>query len=93
MADLNDYADRDLGAKAEILLGDDTLNRALNEIEATWTGRWKNSKYGDAEGRELAFHMVAAVTELKAQLQAYVADGKIAARVIESEMSGDIGHG
>ena len=90
---MQDYEDRERGTHAERLIGDQTLIEAFEAIEANWVEIWRQSPYGAEALREKAYNMVAAIAELRQQLNQFLTDGRLATIVIEKEMDEVQGHG
>jgi hypothetical protein len=74
---MNDLEKLQRAQQAANLLEDPVLTAALEAIEEKFIGIWRRSQYGDQKKRESAYHMQAAVVELRAQLTKYVTDGKV----------------
>ena len=66
------------GREAKRLLEDATLAGAFTEIDRQMTERWRRSPVGAVEEREAAYRILLALSELKAQLGAIIATGRLA---------------
>lgn len=62
---------------AKALLENPLLEQAFAAVEAHFVGMWKTSEYGATSKRETAYHMIAAIPELRAKLTQWVNDGRI----------------
>lgn len=70
-----------LGNAAKRLMDDPVLKLAFARVERDLTGMWRQSAAGDRDGREVAYHQMAALAHVKAALTAFLGDAK----VIEAE--------
>lgn len=69
--------------RAETLLGDETLNEALQTLEARLIDRWKLTAPGAATLREEIAAEMRALTSIRVQLQSWSADLAFAVRQME----------
>lgn len=68
------------GKEAELLLENDVLKEAFEEIEKHYVQMWRTSLSDDKgwEAREEAYSVLKAMDVFKAQLTSFVIDGRIA---------------
>lgn len=77
-------ADRDRGIRAERLLADDLWKEAFAALEERILDSWQRSAINDIESRELAFHQLRHLRDLKKEFENYMRSGQFAAQKIET---------
>lgn len=70
--------DIERGQRAKRLLEDDLLTGAFEALETTYLAAWKSTKYNDTDGRERLWQAIQVVGLVRAQLESYARDGKLA---------------
>jgi hypothetical protein len=66
------------GERAQRLLEDETLNQALDAIEAEVIAMWTDCPMRDAEGKEALWQLYRTSKKFRAILSGYVQTGKLA---------------
>jgi hypothetical protein len=64
--------------RANELLENPIAKRVLEEMEADMLAAWRKTEPGDTDGRELAYHRLAALDEFCTRLRNIVQDGTVA---------------
>lgn len=82
MTDLQDDIDRAL--KAEKLLSDPLLDQAFRDVEGAIHERWAECPLRDREGAHELKLQLKLLSDVRANLERAVADGKLAAHELEA---------
>lgn len=61
----------DRGRRARDLIDNETLREALTAMEEDATARWQASPSRDTEGREVLYHHMQAILELRVTLESW----------------------
>ena len=83
-------AEKDLrAAQAQALQDNPLWNQALNELEESYTKEWKLTEGPHQEYRERAYHMVKAITKLRAQINEYAISGNLNRQSVRNAVQKD----
>lgn len=72
------HRDISRGARAKALAEDDILKEAFATLEASYLAAWRNSHVNATTDREKLFLAVNIIGKVKENLQAVIANGKVA---------------
>lgn len=80
---MNIEQDLERGAKAEKLLRDSTLSQAFDDVRKAIIEQWEACPVRDHEGQHELKLMLKLLSDVRANLERAVADGKLAAAELE----------
>lgn len=67
-----------MGEQAERLLNDPTFKDALIKVEAKYVAQWRNSGLTDSLGREKAFLLLKALSDVFTEIKVTISGGQVA---------------
>lgn len=77
--------DLDRGQRAERLLNDETLRKAFDDVAAAIHAQWERCPIRDLEGAHELKLMLKLLTDVRANLERAVSDGKLAAAELQQK--------
>jgi hypothetical protein len=81
-ADANSRRASARGQRARAILEDELVAEAFAVLERRAQETWAHSLPADSEGRERAYRELRALQALRAELEAWIRDGKVAERAL-----------
>jgi hypothetical protein len=76
---VNLQSDLDRGVKAEKLLNDETLTKAFDDVRSAIHEAWESAPMRDKDGQHELKLMLKLLSDVRANLERALADGKLAA--------------
>lgn len=81
------------GHAAQETLRSETIKLAIDSLIAEYENAWRDSKFDDADLRELAYRRRGALVDVRAELKRLVDDGEMAAQALKQAEQDATGKG